>query len=263
MTSHTVVGLIPAAGQASRMGGLPFSKELFPVDVSDDADTHTAKPIIEFTLDNMRASGIGEVYVVIRDGKWDIPRHLGDGSRLGLSIAYLMMGRPYGVPYSLDQGYAPTRDKLVALGFPDHVLGRADAFELCLAKLTESGADVMVGCFPADFPSGVDMVDARSDGRVNRFVVKPESTSLTHAWAIATWTPAFSAFMHDFLAKKSEPDALGNELQVADVFNAALTAGLDIRATSVSEHPFVDIGTPGGLARFARHRARLLGHGVS
>lgn len=257
-TSRSVVGLIPAAGQGSRLGGLPFSKELYPVDASDDPDVQKPRAVMEFLLDDMRCAGIHRVYIVVRDGKWDIPGHLGDGSRFGLSIAYLMMGRPFGVPYSLDQAHHHLGDAVVALGFPDIMVGCPDAFGVCLAKLNETGADVVVGAFPADDPKAVDMLQMTPDDRVERFVIKPQTTTLTHTWPLAVWTPAFTDFMHGFLHDKTEPEDANNDLQVGHVFNAAIEAGLDVRAETVSDQPFIDVGSPGGLARFARHRQRLL-----
>ena len=240
------------------MGGLPFSKELYPVDVSDDPDIQKPRPVIEFVLDDMRRNGIDRIFVVVRDGKWDIPRYLGDGSRFNLSIAYLMMGRPFGVPFSLDQGYDYVHDQLVALGFPDILVGSPDAFGLCLAEQEQTGADIVVGSLPTDFPQGVDMLEMAADNKVAKFVIKPQATSLTHAWPLAVWTPVFTSFLHEFLRGKNEPPGSGKELQVADVFNAAISAGLDVRAVPISNHPFVDIGSPGGLARFAHQRQRLL-----
>ncbi len=257
-TSRSVVGLIPAAGQAKRLGTLPFSKELYPVDVSDEPDKQHTRPVIEFLLDDMRQTGIHQVYIVVRDGKWDIPRHLGDGSGLGLSIAYLMMGRPWGVPYSLDQAHAHVRGSLIALGFPDIIVGCPHAFARCLAKQEETGADVVVGSFPADDPQAVDMLDMAEHDKVARFIIKPQTTTLTRTWPLAVWTPAFTEYMHEFLSDQAGPAVSDNDLQLGNVFNAAIDAGFDVRATAVSDEPFVDIGSPGGLARFAHQRDRLL-----
>jgi glucose-1-phosphate thymidylyltransferase len=204
----------------------------------------------------MQASGVARAFVIIRDGKWDIPAHLGDGSRFGLALGYLMMGRPFGVPYSLDQAYAHVRDNIVVLGFPDIVLRLPNVFGMCVAELRSSNADVVMGSFPADFPQGVDMVDMAHDGTVNALVVKPPASSLTHTWGVAAWSPRFTALLHEHLAERSDPSEAGRELHVAEIFNLAIAAGLRVRAKIVSEHPYVDIGTPGGMVRFMRDRRR-------
>ena len=253
-----VVGLVPAAGQARRLGELPFSKELFPVDASDEPGAQKPKAIVEFLIEYLRASDIDRAFVILRDGKWDIPGHLGDGSRFDVDLGYLMMNQSYGVPYTLDQAFEHTRDCNIALGFPDIVMSPPDAFRACLHRLEETGADAVLGGFPADNPQGVDMVVMTPNGQLKELIVKPKTSSLPYTWAIATWTPVFSEFMHDFLIGYPKPPQAPRELQVADVFTAAASAGLDIRVEIVSELPFVDIGTPQGLARFARNRDRLL-----
>ncbi len=258
VAARPVVGLLPAAGQARRMSGLPFSKELYPVDASDNPGEQKPKPVIEFQIENMRASGIERAFVILRDGKWDIPGHLGDGTRFDMNLGYLMMNLPYGVPYTLDQAYEFTRDCNVALGFPDIVMFPPDAFRTCLLTLEKTGADVVLGAFPADCPQGADMVAMTPDGRLKELVVKPASSSLSCAWAIATWAPAFSNFLHNFLMETPEPATRERELQVADVLTTANCSGFDIRVEVVSDVPFIDVGTPHGLARYARNRNRLL-----
>ena len=94
--SAEIVGLIPAAGQARRLAPLPCSKEVFPVGFEpvDAKGVGRPKPVCIFLLEKMAAAGAWKVYIVLRDGKWDIPSYLGDGSRYGLSLAYLMMRLP-------------------------------------------------------------------------------------------------------------------------------------------------------------------------
>jgi glucose-1-phosphate thymidylyltransferase len=69
----------------------------------------------------MRVARITKAYVVISQGKWDIPAHFGDGTMLDTHLAYLMMGLPYGVPYTIDQAYHFVKDAVIAFGFPDMV----------------------------------------------------------------------------------------------------------------------------------------------
>ena len=51
----------------------------------------------------MRLAGAQRIYFIVRPGKFDIAEYYGDGSRLGLTFAYLMMGAPYGPPFSVAQ----------------------------------------------------------------------------------------------------------------------------------------------------------------
>ncbi len=86
-----------------------------------------------------------EIHAVgIRQGKWDIPANLGSGQSLGLSLAYLVIERSPGVPYTLDAAYPHLRDATVALGFPDILFHGPDAYKRCLGRMESSGADVVL-----------------------------------------------------------------------------------------------------------------------
>jgi glucose-1-phosphate thymidylyltransferase len=197
----------------------------------------------------MQGSGITDIYIVIRDGKWDIPAFLGDGARLDLRIAYLMMGRPFGTPYSVDQAYAFVRDRRVALGFPDMCFTQPDIFTPLLSHQETSGADVVLGVFPADRPEKVDMVELDANHRVKQIVIKPAQTTLYQTWGIAVWTPAFTEFMHAFLDTHQHSAGQSQELYIGDVVRAAIQTGLDVQGIPVSDQPFIDIGTREDLER--------------
>jgi glucose-1-phosphate thymidylyltransferase len=243
-----VVGVVPMAGRATRLPGLACSKEIYPLAFTGAAES-TPRAVCEHVLEGMRHAGIRKAYLVIRDDKWDIPAHLGDGSQLGLQLAYLMMGLPWGTPYSVDQAYAFVRDRRVALGFPDMCFDNPLIFRRALEHQDTSGADVVLGMFPADRPHKVDMLALGEGQRVEKIIIKPQSTTLIHTWGVAVWTPAFTEFLHGFLHEHSDGAAQAPELYVGDVVRAAIEAGMNVQGVEVSAQPFVDIGTAEDLAR--------------
>lgn len=246
-----VVGILPMAGRATRLPGLAGSKEIVPLDVptSPPAGQNRPRAVCEHSLANLRQAGVREVYLVIRDGKWDIPAYLGDGRRYGLHLAYLMMGLPWGTPYSIDQAYAFVRGRRVVLGFPDMCFETTDIVARALDCQTATGADVVLGVFPADRPHKVDMLQIGAGGRVEKILIKPAKTHLTQTWGVAVWTPAFTEFLHSFLAEHRRRAEQSPELFVGDVVRAAIDAGLDVRGTEVSARPYIDVGTAEDLAR--------------
>jgi glucose-1-phosphate thymidylyltransferase len=243
-----VVGVVPMAGSATRLPGLPCSKEIYPLAFTGAEETRP-RAVCEHVIEGLQHAGIRTAYLVIREGKWDIPAHLGDGSRLGLQLAYLMMGRPWGTPYSVDQAYAFVRDRRVALGFPDMCFDNPLIFRRAVEHQEASGADVVLGVFPADRPHKVDMLQLGEGQRVEKIVIKPASTTLRHTWGVAVWTPAFTEFLHSFLHEHSERAAQAPELYVGDVVRAAVESGMNVQGVEVSAQPFVDIGTADDLAR--------------
>jgi glucose-1-phosphate thymidylyltransferase len=247
---RNVVGIVPMAGMAKRLDSLDCSKEIYPVEYTRDGSTEKqAKVVCEHVLMQMQRAGIDRIYITLRDGKWDIPACLGDGSRLGLHLAYLMMGLPHGTPYSIDQAYPFIQDNIVALGFADTLFAEEDVFSGLLAYLETVDADVVLGLFPTDRPEKTDMVDLAADGAVNEIVVKPRHTDLTYCWGIAVWTPAFTQFMHNYLDEHQHVATSQPELFVGNVIQAGSEAGLRVYGIPVSEQPFLDIGTPEDLRR--------------
>jgi glucose-1-phosphate thymidylyltransferase len=248
-----VIGLIPAGGHARRLEPLPCSKELFPIGFWHRHDEKHGHPkvVCHYLLEKMRAAGITTAYIVLRQGKWDIPAYLGNGELLNMQLAYLMMGLPHGVPYTLDQAYPFVQDRLVAFGFPDILFQPDDAFVQLLAKKVASNADIMLGLFPANSPQQVDMVNLDENGRVRQIEIKPRQTQLRFTWGIAVWTPVFTAFMHKHLAVlkglAGQP-----ELFMGHVIEAAVSSDLRVEAVIVSEEPYLDIGTPENLLKAIR-----------
>jgi glucose-1-phosphate thymidylyltransferase len=252
---NEVIGLIPAAGQARRISPLPCSKELYPVGFWSSPAERDSRPkvVSHYLLEKMQAAGIAKAYIVLRQGKWDIPAYLGDGELLNMHLAYLMMGLPYGVPYTLDQAYPFVQDHLVAFGFPDILFQPDDAFVRLLAKKAASNADIMLGLFPADSPQQVDMVNLDENDRVRQIVIKPRQTPLRFTWGIAVWTPVFTAFLHEHLATLKGSMAAKPELTMGHVIDAAVSSDLKVEAVIVSNDPYLDIGTPENLLRAIRN----------
>lgn len=245
---------------ATRLGRLPGSKEVFPLGWEKSPDGGLRPRVAcEHLLDAMRRGGVERIYLVLRDGKWDIPGYLGSGSAFGVRIAYLMMDLPYGAPFTLDQAYPFLKDARVALGFPDILFGPADAYRTILARQDETGADVVLGLFPARDPSSCDMVET-TGSRVARIDVKPDRTSLRDTWGIAVWTPRFTRFLHEYVRAAADSVREGGsipELYVGDVIQAAIDGGSQVEALRVSDEPYIDIGTPESLRDAVRRQGGL------
>lgn len=243
-----VVGLVPAAGRATRIGPLPCSKEVYPVGfrLVDEGCSLRPKVACHYLLEKMRLAGVSKAYVVLREGKWDIPAYLGDGTMVNMHLAYLMTHSPFGVPYTLDQAYPFVQDALVAFGFPDILFQPDDAFTQLLASQISTNEDIVLGLFHAHDPAQMDMVEIDEGGRVHSILLKPPQSRLRYAWLCAVWKPTFTHFLHDYLAA---PDSeSGNvELSVGAAIQAAINRGLRVRGVPFAERTYLDIGSPQAL----------------
>jgi glucose-1-phosphate thymidylyltransferase len=256
-TNNEVVGLIPAGGQATRLAPLPCSKELYPIGFRVAEETQSSRPkvVSHYLLEKMKFAGISTAYIVLRPGKWDIPAYFGDGSMLGMHLAYLMLGAPFGVPFTLDQAFPFVQHATVAFGFPDILFESEDGFVRLLARYSSGTADVVLGLFPANHPfSKEDRVDFNDAGEVREIILRPSESRLRYSWAIAVWSPDFTRFLHDY-ARDNKPTADQNpELSAGHAIQAAIRAGLKVVALILNETPYLDMGTPEGL-REAMKRA--------
>lgn len=254
-----IVGLIPAAGKARRISPIPCSKELFPVGLeTDDRKDIRIKVVSHYLLEKMKLAGASKGYIILRDGKWDIPAYWGDGAKIEMPIAYLMMGSPHGVPYTLDQAYPFVKDKLVFFGFPDIIFEPDDAFAKLGIKLQESGTDLVLGLFPAHQPEKMDMVEIDAATGIRNIQIKPQQTDLRYTWIIAVWGPRFTQFMHDciriqqpfFKNEKTPGFYSGNqEIYLGHIIQAAIDQKISTDAIIFEEGTYLDVGTPDDLAK--------------
>jgi len=263
-SDHTwpeVVGLIPAAGQAKRLQPFPCSKEMFPVGFSRDERTGAPRPKVvnQYLMEKFQAAGITKTYMVIREGKWDIPGYFREGDGVGMSLAYLVIQGSLGPPHTIDYAYPFVRQNRIAFGFPDILFGPKDAYRRLIQKQEDTKADVVLGLHRIEDPLVWDMVDADEDGWVQAIIMKPRTTTLTFGWDCAVWTPVFSEFLHGFLRSeetKRNLDRLastandpGGDLAVGVVLQAALKAGLSIQSMKFPEASYLDVGSPENLAK--------------
>ena len=258
-----IIGLVPAGGQATRIAPLPCSKELYPIGFRPVAEDGSLRPkaVCHYLLEKMRLAGATKAYIILRQGKWDIPAYLGDGAMLDIHLAYLMMNLPFGAPYTLDQAYPFIQDALIVFGFPDIIFQPEDAFVRLLARQAATKADAVLGLFPADQPQKMDMVDLDEDGRIRQIVIKPRHTHLHYTWIIAVWTPIFTHFMHEYLVdvqteyNQDNGSSRRRELFVGDVIQAAIQTGLQIETVRFPNGDYLDIGTPEDLVKAIHNNA--------
>jgi glucose-1-phosphate thymidylyltransferase len=236
------------AGRATRLGALPFSKELYPVGFGQDGP----RAVCTYLLRAMAAAAVCRAFLVLRPGKWDIPAHLGDGRQLGLPLAYLSLEASPGVPWTLDQAYGFVRDHPVVLGFPDILFRPRAAVARLVARQQECGSDLVLGLFPGDRPDKADMVVLDAAGRVCDIEIKPGRSEARHTWILAVWSPAFTEFLHAWVAERSSVSAAGEgEPHLGLVFLAALAEGLTLEPVVLQDAAYVDVGTPEDLERAA------------
>lgn len=243
-----LVGLIPAAGRARRLGALPCSKEILPVGFRETREGPALRVACDCLLELLRDGGVTRAFVVLREEKWDVARYLGAGDAWGLPLAHLCLPDSASLPESVDRAYPFVRGARVALGFPDVQLGPADAVARVAALQGETGADLVLGLLPTDQPHATDMVEVDAGGRVLLVEVRPERTALRLCWLLAVWGPEFTEHLHRAVAEAPR----SGELQIGAVVAGAVARGLDVRGVELPGGWFRDLGTPAALTAALR-----------
>jgi glucose-1-phosphate thymidylyltransferase len=214
----------------------------------------------------MARAGVCRAFLILRSGKWDIPAYFGDGSSLGVSLGYLMMGSPHGPAYTIDQAYPFVRGARVVFGFGDILYSVRDPFSALLDRQITTHSDIVLGLFRSHDPFETDMIEVDRRGRVLSLLTKPGKTDLKWTWLLAVWNGAFTEFLHRHLECYEEGirthSVVRRELIVGDAFRAAIEAGLSVQSLAFPRSHYVDLGTPSGLRRglahqFAKERSKF------
>ncbi len=246
--NRSVAGIIPAAGLGSRLGQMPCSKELYPLGFKTDGSPKVAS---EYLLELMQQGGAEQIYFILRSGKWDIPAYYGDGENYKMPFAYLLMNRPYGTPFSVDQAYSFVKSKTIVFGFPDILIEPENVFAQLLNRQQETEAVVVLGLFKVAHPHKWDMVETDTNGQVKVILPKPDNSTLTQAWCLAVWSPEFTEFIHEYL-QDVEPKFIAGELKelpMGAVIQAAIDNGMIVQSVYFREGTCLDIGTPEDLKK--------------
>jgi len=258
--NRNVVGLIPAAGNASRMSPIPCSKELYPIGYMNldksNSEFHP-KVVCHYLLEKLSYAGINKTYVVIRDGKWDIPGYLKDGSLVNMSLSYVVANDPIGVPETLNFSYDFIQDSVIAFGFPDIIFDSNDAFVRLLKKQSAGCTDIVLGLFPVENPRKWDMIEFDEKGKIENIVIKQVRFDLDYAWAIAVWSPRFTKFIRTFLTDfesinksfKIKERFRNREMYIGDIVQAAIYNDLSIDYEIFRNDDCIDVGTPEDLVK--------------
>ena len=162
-----MIGVIPAAGDATRLGAIPSSKEVLEID---------GEPVIEHLVARMEAGGCTEIRVVTRPEKADVRRY---AVQRGLTV---VLAQPPHVGASVAAGLAGcAKGMLVALGYPDTLWEPLDGFAT-LRALIGGRTEVVLGLFDTLDAARSDVVVTDESGRVTEILVKLPQPPSTLIW---------------------------------------------------------------------------------
>ncbi len=245
---HNVIAIVPAAGRGSRLHPFPCPKELFPVGYQDAAINGVIekrpKVVSQYLIEHLVEAGANRVFIVLGEGKWDIMRYYGDGTRFGTNISYLYQENLNGMPYAIDLARPWINGEATLFGMPDTIIEPADCFARLLAFHTAEGADLTLALFPTGNPSKFGMVEIDANANVIRTIDKPRTTNLRLMWGACCWSPSFTELIARYIRGKTYSS---DEVVLGDVFNFALELKMKVKGLAFETGKYIDIGTTAEL----------------
>lgn len=191
------------------------------------------KPVLERAIDHLIDQGFRRFYLSINYLGHVVEEHFGDGSRLGVEIAYLREAAPLGTAGSIARLEPQKHPFLVMNG---DLVTKANT--RVMIDLCNAGCDAVMAAreYAYTVPYGCLEVE---DGRIRDIEEKP-----TVYRYISAGMYALAPAAQDFL-KADEP------LDMPDLFRRMIQAGRDVRFHHVTEE-WIDIGNRDDLAWAAR-----------
>ncbi len=240
MKGSPIAAVLPAAGRATRMGGI--QKELLPLGRADDGES--LLPVLAWSLHSALLLGAETCTIVTSPSK---RRPLSEALRsfsLPVPVTLRIQREPTGMADAVATGARRLRnDAVVIVLMPDTVLWPLDSVRECVARVRD-GAVAAVTLHAVDHPERFAPAIWSPDGRLVGFVEKPEVPPSEWTWTSIVFRKSF--IKHVDRAR----DAHGSLTAAID---AACACG-ELAVVRAEGDEYCDIGTP---AEYVRAVARF------
>jgi len=214
-------GILLCGGRGTRLRPITHTgpKQLIPI---------ANKPVIQYAIEDFKEAGITEIGIVLGNlGRTAVQEFLGDGSRFGVEITYIVQGNPLGIAHAIGccQDFVGDDDFVVYLGdnmLKQNLNGLVESYE----RGDYSGG---IALQEVEHPERFGVATLDDAGNVVQISEKPDNPASN---TVIIGVYVFSPVVFDYI-EELEPSARG-ELEVTDAFQALIDDGHRIDSQRVT-----------------------------
>jgi dTDP-glucose pyrophosphorylase len=227
-------GIIPAAGNGSRIQPLGFSKELLPIGGSNNGEAHTLQPAINHIIERLVVGGATRLCLVVSPEKPDVMKYVA-GRSLPVNTCFVFQPQPIGLTDAIFRPLPFIReDEVVMIGLPDTIWFPEDGYR----HLDDHVPSFLM--FPVRQPELFDVVLLDRDERVTEVQVKAPRPDSSWIWGAIKLPGHVYHALHKLWIRRERVD-----VQVGTLINAYIAEGGVVKGVRDGTS-YVDVGTVSG-----------------
>jgi len=227
--------VVLAAGEGVRLQPITATRPKHLISVG-------GKPILEYCLDALKASGITEVIVVTHYMGDAIRQYFGDGAEMGLKIAYVEQAEMLGTGNAVSV-VEPYVDGDFVLVYGD-LLFASEAVANVVGLFEAENPAAVMAVVPVEKPESYGVVELENEKKVKRIVEKPATGESSSNLANA----GLYVFSKEIFDKIRQTKAsVRGEWELTDAVSLLIESGKAVLASRVSKADWIDIGRPWDL----------------
>jgi glucose-1-phosphate thymidylyltransferase len=195
-----MLGIVPAAGEGTRIQPLAFSKELLPVGSRSDGKTERPRAVSEYLVERMILGGATRISFIISQGKSDIMEYY--GAEFGsVPFSYVVQPGPNGLCDALFRAIQlVTSDEPILIGLPDTVWFPENGF----CALPNDVLSFLL--FPVEHPEFFDAVVTDEEGLVREIQVKQRNAASSWIWGAFKMPGSIFHELYDLWRERERKD---------------------------------------------------------
>ncbi|NIB99450.1 glucose-1-phosphate thymidylyltransferase [Halobacterium sp. R2-5] len=226
-------GVLLSGGTGTRLRPITHTgpKQLVPV---------ANKPVLQYGIEDLKEAGITEIAIILGNkGRDEIQEYLGNGSRFGVDITYIVQGEPLGLAHAAGcaRDFVGDDDFVMYLG--DNILNQGIEDLVESFQAGDYGAGIALQ--HVENPTQFGIADVDDGGNVVQLIEKPDQppTDLALIGVYVFSNEVFAAI------EELEPSWRG-ELEITDAIQSLLDSGHQIDS-HVVEGWWKDTGKPADI----------------